>query len=551
MAKPVRLEDLGYRCLGPWPGEKPDRAEHVAKAAGQFGYDVQRRGTEWFIRRQERRQGTVCRSFLSRVAAVTAESWAATKEPAFVDEYLRSPFGLHHQIEGLELSVLIELLQKLGARRLPPHRRIAEFKKALVFASREQLRPVLTFALDIFFQVVPRGRVLVYQTDDLYETLQAFLRGAFTMHNVDVATVKELSNIGFETLKQWQPTSSVLIAEQLLSQLDFAFYPHITGFVGGPFGLHLHFLFDKPHTYRPGVWPKGWLAYPESTASFGEESRPMSEMLGDSSGARLAAAHAKYVFKKAPSLDERVSFEDWVVERENRLAFELVDVSNWVMDVAGREYVDGDSALKHFLTIERIRRHALLNVSQPLSILAKTQAFVIADLFETVVQRNRAGLLVATTPVDAHARLTPFKLLFHRSHAMATLSRCLTSLGGTAGEMLRAAAATIYENLASTLLGSIFVPGVHSQRGVSVRGPKGSWVESEEEFVANAMRAFRNTHHGYLSIGNTPSSAYLSVLSGNVPDSLATLPQLWWYAFIGDPAAFAGVPMPPAGAHLL
>ena len=65
------------------------------------------------------------------------------------------------------------------------------------------------------------------------------------------------------------------------------------------------------------------------------------------------------------------------------------------------------------------------------------------------------------------------------------------------------------------------------------------------------MRALRNTHHGYLTRGdlrNRPSR-YLSITTGNTPNSLSALPGYWALALLGNPSSFIGLPMLPIGEY--
>src|SRR5579884_1111981 len=93
----VKLEDIGYREIGPRPGEPPLRSNFLSTAAANSGYDTQQRGGEVLIRRKERKKGTQPTDLLTKVADFTEATWKASgKTLGFLDSWKAGEFGKKH-----------------------------------------------------------------------------------------------------------------------------------------------------------------------------------------------------------------------------------------------------------------------------------------------------------------------------------------------------------------------------------------------------------------------------------------------------------------------
>jgi hypothetical protein len=107
----------------------------------------------------------------------------------------------------------------------------------------------------------------------------------------------------------------------------------------------------------------------------------------------------------------------------------------------------------------------------------------------------------------------------------------------------------LYKGLERVVLDSVWLPAERGPNGVSVRSvadPAVETVEAPHEFVANAMRAYRNAHHGFASPTDRDRrpSRHLNLLDGNVPDSIAALPPLWLISCRADPQFVGWRPLP-------
>jgi hypothetical protein len=119
--------------------------------------------------------------------------------------------------------------------------------------------------------------------------------------------------------------------------------------------------------------------------------------------------------------------------------------------------------------------------------------------------------------------------------------------------MLPDVATAIYDNLRTTIIGSVFVPAKKSTSGIVVRSRDLSTdnLETLDDFTANVVRALRNTHHGYLTRNDNSArrpSRYLALVNGNLPEAFARLGCLLALAAAVDPETMFGWRFMPVDA---
>lgn len=371
------------------------------------------------------------------------------------------------------------------------------------------------------------------------------------MEHVAPAQLQALRAGGFESLRQWHPLASIDASRVTLAQLDHVFYPYVTGFMAGPLGLIFHFVLNEPVRHDPGPWPPDWPSIPRSLASFGAEGINHWAVLGGNPQAAAQATHHRYLFAQAPALADRLDLEDWWVERANALEYELLDPTAFVD--AATDCIDFRDVFEHALTVDRVRRSSLAANTFPYPSATKGNVFAIADLYETLCRVHRPLRPAGLPALPANQAQNWFKQLFHPTWAPALIDHCFATMPPGIRAQLVQARDAAYAQLTNSVLNGVFMPGARQAGGgVSVAGRGGAppAVEADDVFVANVMRALRNTHHGYLTSQDPHAEAvsrYLAITNGNVTDDISLLPAIWWLACLGNPGAFCGITTQPVG----
>ena len=93
------------------------------------------------------------------------------------------------------------------------------------------------------------------------------------------------------------------------------------------------------------------------------------------------------------------------------------------------------------------------------------------------------------------------------------------------------------------MVDSVWIKSKVTATAVKVRNKTLEWEQDEDHdtFVANALRAVRNAHHGYFTDGdkkNRRPSRYLFMLNGDLPIEITVLPSIWFLALVADPERF-------------
>ncbi|NUQ79190.1 MAG: hypothetical protein HUU21_37225 [Polyangiaceae bacterium] len=554
---PPNVAALGYGKLGPRAGEAPDRADNLARVARnpQYSFDVHSQAADRFIRRRARKVGVPPEPMLLRVDAFDQAVWVGRNKtlPSLQAHRPTSFYQKHATQPKASRTDCMNLVRTILNANLATYLRVVRFEQGIAFAADADLDDVLREAIDHFFQWQPTGAVRVYSVSQQFESYHGFLRAGYVMEHVAVAQLGALQQQGFASLRAWHPLSSIDASRLTLTQMDHIFYPYVTGFIAGPLGLLFHFVLGDPVCHDPGPWPPDWPAVPRSLASFGGELIDRGAAIAGQPTAAQRATHHRFLFTQAPALQHRLELEDWWIERANVVEYELLDPTNAVDRATG--CIDFRDAFEHALTTDRIRRSTLASNTFPYPSATKSNVFAIADLYETLCRVHAPQRAAAMPAPPANFTQNYFKQLFHRTYARALTDYCLQGMpAGPRAEITRARDAA-YDELSNSVLGAVFTPGARQVGGgVSVVGLGGAapTVEPDDVFVANVMRALRNTHHGYMTSQDRrleAPSRYLAITNGNVTDDISFLPAVWWLSFIGDPSAFCGMVIQPVGQH--
>ena len=100
----------------------------------------------------------------------------------------------------------------------------------------------------------------------------------------------------------------------------------------------------------------------------------------------------------------------------------------------------------------------------------------------------------------------------------------------------------LYNDLRTKIYESVWVPSKKVTNGILVGDQQE--LADPDSFCSEVSRTLRNTHHGYFSRGSSTSNKtkYLSLIDGNVPDSLSSIAILWCLAFLECPDRIVGKP---------
>jgi len=382
--------------------------------------------------------------------------------------------------------------------------------------------------LPAFFSADPEGSVEVLALDESVDRHFGFLRGGYAVQHYAIAETQQ-GRRGAATLRAWDTAVPSDYLDVLLSILQVATYPHIPLFHGGPFGLDFVFLFSRPVEHVPSQFPKSWLDWARSDADFGREAHNLNAVLfGDSvEAARLE--RRRYVWAAPLPRDALSELLGWIIDRLNVLLLEVADPANSETDGC----IDFTCALELNLSLIRLMRRVLHAMATEEAPAGKFLAFEVGDIID---QLSRQLLKTEETAV--------FKLLFNPVAGRELIKKLLGAVPLRAPQIMLSAVDAIYDDLQAGVGESIWVPGKVSEAGVRVKRSdlQGERVEEIGEFTGTLLRVLRNTHHGYFTRGDSRArpSRYLALTTGNIPDSISSLPFFWLLALLADPAAFVG-----------
>lgn len=132
-----------------------------------------------------------------------------------------------------------------------------------------------------------------------------------------------------------------------------------------------------------------------------------------------------------------------------------------------------------------------------------------------------------------------FKNLFNPKTGNILVKECLQDMPGPVKSHFLNLTNKVYLELEELTIKSVWNTTKKTPNGIIV---KSSDLKSEKEmtwdkFTAEYYRALRNTNHGYFTDINrdTRSSRYLSLVTGDTPDSMPYLGLLWTISLLANP----------------
>ncbi|HEX3149634.1 MAG TPA: hypothetical protein VHR66_16280 [Gemmataceae bacterium] len=525
---------LGYRRLGDLPrGTNDNRGLMLAQGlASVYGYERYLESS--YVRLPFRRVDLPVPETIRLVSVISADSTPTEADLAFMPHAIY----LTHREAGVKKPVYAEqdvLTRLVDDAPNSPNRWLAlhQIGRAVITSQPLYFTQLLVrHALPALFRMYPGGKLTVWKYN--HDSPGAF-GGLPMLYSAALMPLKdELGGqqfVGFATQQEAMGHNVFDRAPVLFDFLSYLFFPFVGGFQfsAGPF-LFM-FLFDKPEEICPPPFPSDWLAHPKRMADFAREQvdhfDPALEL---PSPARSRAALQRLVHLTGFGVEDRLTLLKWLVKRFNRLTIELNDVCNFLVDPNDPDSeVEPIFAFEHLLTVDRLSRSTLLAMTYTEPTAARTFAFEVADLYGELNKRHRN----VAAPVFSKQLLNP-------ADAPGILKPLLATLPEPFASYFVAQTDESYRRLEEGVIESVWVRNRVTSAGVRVKTKD---LQNDEtltrgSFVAELLRATRNSHHGYLSdLSNKNLPArFLLLADGNIPVELSSLPALWWLAFCADPA---------------
>lgn len=533
MTDSTLLTNCGFRVLPRHRG--PDIANVLQRA----GYEIRLRADETWVRRPYRRYAATKPIDVEYGPVLTRGGIDHVALGAFLYRYLQGVYGKEQGRYSANLGRLESLVARAAAEQ-DLHRRCTLLMRALTFASPLDIRNVLVRnVLPVFFDLDPEAIVLPVLLNDELEPLCAVARVVYALAH---ATPTELQGIdeGVPSLRLWDQAAVVHFIDLLLSIIQVISYPNISLVKGGPYGLRFVFIFSKPPAHVPLPFPSSWLNIVRSYVPMADEQHDYDEIIRDpSSDEARKVAHGRHLATTYMPQADVHSLTRWAISNMADRVRELSDPANF-LDQEHR--VDPVFAFEHMLSWLRIVRQTVRSLATEEMPQGKLAAFDVADGID--------GLSVAFARGKKQTGET-FRLLFNPGAGRLLLQNALDTLPTGPRERLRALADALYGDLRATIAESVWIPRRRTDTGFLVprRDATSDVEEPVDDFVANVMRALRNTHHGYMTRLDpwARPSRYLAMSTGNTPRSMATLPLIWTCALLADPTLLTGwEPLPSA-----
>lgn len=534
-------QDLGYRATPTLPRNSPDlTAAEVARFMESYGYA--RQADRW-VRMRGRGANDPIPQRVRIVSVLTEESYGARGSMDWFDDFLSSSYGAHAAQSKVVANreTCTNLVNTLLDNDIPRYQSMANVGKALGFLAIADVPAFLRdVVLPAFYGKYPGGRVAVVRTDESAERQAGLLRG---LYSLAYTARKDLGDDGFPALREWQDTAGHSMVQLLLESFGYLFYPQVTTYRCGTVGLDFVFIFNEPEVQQLPVFPADWLALLRARSAFGEEDLDGLQAIEDPTGETArAVAHRRYIHSLRPTAEQTAKFLEWWVGRVNSMLVELADPANYTVNRDPDQEIDPIYAFENHLTVSRMIKRIAASLSAAEGSHIKGMIFEIADLLGGLNKRN--------LKLDEAKH---FQKLFHPVDGPAYLCSMLTELPEPFRQYFTALTVATYRDLKTTILGSIWVPNKHQEKTVLVRNQAltGEEAMDENEFVARAIRAYRNGHHGYFTQSDPTKrpSRFLYLLNGNTPDSMSALAAIWLVSFVAAPSEMAGLPTLGLGQH--
>lgn len=426
----------------------------------------------------------------------------------------------------INLDDCIKLVKTLNSEY--NYQTISNFKSGIFFSKRDNLKHILKFAFEnVFFKKFPRGKIISIRLDYLYYKRSAMLRGLYSINNYPDIKDKFKEFDGFNTMKNWLFIESHETLSNILLFAEYFFFPYIPAFhCNYNIGLTFVFVPDDFIKYSMDTYPRDILDFLRSATDFGKENASNTAFKDE-------YLYAKYCFAHAPKFDEYYEFIIWAIESSNKFIKEYLDICSF-RSITDNTVVDPIYALEYNLSIQHLMKIGLSILASNSAYFNKSMTFQSADIYSDICNYNKLKI----------QKDYMFKLLFDKDNIIPIISKIIISCPFALKYNIIEMVKTIYNRLEDTTKESIWLKYKISNNGVFVRNNDltGDNMENISTFTSNVIRALRNTHHGYLTRNDRSKrpSRYLSLVDGNIPDMIGSLPLIWLLCLIQDRNSFIG-----------
>jgi len=519
--------DLEYREFKrDYPNEN---SKFLTKLLDSYGYDIHQQEEKDWIRSKKRYKGRSKSQYFEILQVIDNGNFKIQKIFDFLSKYRNSKYYETHKklFSAKDYKSISEKFESLKHEK--GHKRYYMYSFLSSLLNPDYLLEYLKNNLfPTFFEEYPKGKIVVLLQNDSMEKELSFIRNGFLLEHYDFHEIKDLMINGNQILKNWQNVDATNALKLILSIYESIFYPHIHSTTIGSLGISFLLIFDSPLKNQFQAFPTDWTQFLLSPASFAGEAVDIKKFLEEfDKDEKNKLEHRKFLHTKYPSSDENLELFTWFTEIVNNIYNDNLDPCNFLIN----DQVSFTTCFEFNLTFDRILRKTLSCYLSREPNSAKGYLFEIADLYDTLFY-----LFTKTKSVF-------FKNLFKPSVIIPLVSDCLVTTPAIVKNHLNQINKDIYNELSQTVLDSIWLKDkINASNQISVRNKQltGENLEDLDDFIANYMRALRNTHHGYFTeldpIKNP--ARYFILTNGNIPDSITYLPMIWLLAFISNPNKF-------------
>ena len=533
--------DLGYGKVGFGTPGSPNDATLARQLADLFRervqYEVKDDSSGIWMRDPFRIQGRALRDAVQIEAVIDGASSTAVASYAAAEAVAVSEYGGIGQAKAIPLATLRGSYQSFETNPRSV-KGIYDLTFAVSSCSSSDLATFLQDDVSpAFFRAFPSGRIVLLSTNYEFERRQGAVRGGYTLAQYDVTALGTVPDL--LALRDWQMLAPFMQLRNALDLGALALFPMLLYFNATRPGITVVFVPGELVEQMQPDFPAGWLDIYRSRWDFAREPIAGVPYLTAVGLSQPYAVQRRYLQVGGYESDTVVTWLRWLITKFNDFLLPGTDPTTF--DGAGT--IDFVTCFEHGMSIDRLLRKAVsAQVSSEVAV-RKYATFEIADIVDELSQYWRH-----TQPTDR------FKSIFNPGMAVPTLSAVL----GTAPEPIRTmlidGADGVYGALRATILDSVFVAAKRTPSGGVLVRDKSLASEREEtpdEFTANVVRALRNTHHGYMTVGDRQNrpSRYLALVTGALPDTMTYIGILTGLALLADPLVMIGRPSYPRAAY--
>ncbi len=526
----VNNRGRGFARLGP---ETDPINRGIRTAMEQRGYESEIQDGDIWLRYQPRRTG----GFPIQYARLLT-TWQASLPQGWDTVWTAN---VHQQYDNVgEIGDIQQCRQMLAAAAGDPNHKFLYWLDATLILCRREDRA--TFLRQDFMPAFsarfPTGRVIFIGTEYGFESRIPLLRiGNYLQINGRHA-FEDMRNHGINSPQTANAlhTSGVITLDTALMALLGNFLPLRTNMVGGKMGLRVIYFFghDTPPVIDRGNYPREEieLQIPQFFLR-GDDPVTFTANPADPIGG-WSGRYRNLQYLGDDAVADLITFflRSFNLHVDNRLE---------VCNFTNGDDIDFISAFEKYLTIDRILLECIMVATSTNAATARLMTFAVLDKFQELcsfpgIQQERNFHYMCTRKFLNDVLLPSFGQLpdhwanFFRTKASTLYDDLYSAVMSVRGVwpnfLVKAGEVSVYRSYDQA-----------TQRFVDRDAPL-----SHDDFVAEYIRAARNTHHGYVSDGDKRRrfACFGSISTAFLPDSFTQLPLLIVLAEMINPRLLSG-----------